>query len=92
MEMSLSQFTVRKSKFPQQMKDPITDEDGQFELVLPRILPDTLIITARGYLSDTIPVTKNDRFTAFNIVLYSAQLLPEVVVGYRKKVFFISRD
>lgn len=69
----------------------ITDEDGQFELILPRILPDTLIITGRGYFSDTIPVTKNDRFTAFNIVLFSEQLLPEVIVGYRKNTSSISR-
>ena len=27
----------------------ITDNDGQFELILPRVLPDTLIISARGY-------------------------------------------
>ena len=69
----------------------ITDEDGQFELILPRVLPDTLIISARGYFSDTIPVTKNDRFTAFNIVLFSEQLLPEVIVGYRKNTSSISR-
>ncbi|MBL6667952.1 MAG: TonB-dependent receptor [Crocinitomicaceae bacterium] len=69
----------------------ITDNDGQFELILPRVLPDTLIISARGYFSDTIPVTKNDRFTAFNIVLFSQQLLPEVIVGYRKNTSSISR-
>ena len=69
----------------------ITDEDGRFDLVLPRVLPDTLIITARGYLSDTIPVTKDDRFTAFSIVMYSAQLLPEIIVDYRKKSSSISR-
>ena len=69
----------------------ITDDDGQFELILPRVLPDTLIISARGYFSDTIPVTKNDRFTAFNIVLFSEQLLPEVIVGYRKNTSSISR-
>ncbi|MDG1350631.1 MAG: TonB-dependent receptor [Crocinitomicaceae bacterium] len=69
----------------------ITEEDGQFELVLPRLLPDTLVISARGYFSDTIPVTKDDRFTAFNIVLFSQQLLPEVIVDYRKKTTSISR-
>lgn len=69
----------------------ITDNDGQFELILPRVLPDTLIISARGYFSDTIPVTKNDRFTAFNIVLFSQQMLPEVIVGYRKNTSSISR-
>ena len=69
----------------------ITNEEGQFELILPRVLPDTLIISARGYFSDTIPVTKDDRFTAFNIVLYSELLLPEVIVGYRKNTSSISR-
>lgn len=69
----------------------ISGEDGQFEFILPKTLPDTIVISARGYFSDTIKVTKDDRFTAFNIVLYSEQLLPEVIVNFRKKSTSISR-
>lgn len=69
----------------------ISGEDGQFELVLPKKLPDTLVISSRGYLSDTVKVTKEDRFTAFNIVLYAEHLLPEVLVDFRRKTSSISR-
>jgi len=69
----------------------ITGEEGQFKLILPKDLPDTLVISARGYFSDTIRVTKEDRFTAFNIVLYAEQLLPEVIVDFRKNATSILR-
>ena len=62
-----------------------------FDLILPKTLPDTLVFFARGYISDTIIVTKDDRFLALNVVLYSDQLLPEVIVEYRKKSYSISR-
>ncbi|MDB2408772.1 TonB-dependent receptor plug domain-containing protein, partial [Crocinitomicaceae bacterium] len=66
-------------------------EEGIFELVLPKFLPDTMVISARGYFSDTIIVDKKDRFLALNVVLYSEQLLPEVIVEYKRKSFSISR-
>jgi hypothetical protein len=69
----------------------ISGKDGQFEFILPKTLPDTIVISALGYFSDTIKVTKDDRFTAFNIVLYSEYLLPEVIVNFRKKSTSISR-
>src|SRR3989338_1829608 len=46
-----------------------TDEKGRFELILPKALPDTLIITAFGFRNDTIEVTKADRFTGLEINL-----------------------
>lgn len=69
----------------------ITDEDGKFEFDLPKELPDTLVITARGFYPDTLILTKNDRFSNFQIVLYSVQLIPEIVVVYKKDSKSISK-
>ncbi len=69
----------------------ITGEDGTFEIILPRELPDTMVISAFGYYNDTIVVTKSDRFGAFEIVLFSDQLLPEVVVAVKRETHAISR-
>ncbi|TNE54939.1 MAG: TonB-dependent receptor [Bacteroidetes bacterium] len=62
----------------------VTNEEGTFELVLGKDFPDTLIISAFGYLNDTLVVTKKDRFAIIEINLYSDQLLPEVIVEARK--------
>ena len=69
----------------------VTGEDGTFELVLPKELPDTLVVTAMGYTPDTLVVNKNDRYISLSIILYSDQLLPEVVVEYRRDGHSISR-
>lgn len=68
-----------------------TEEDGTFELILPKELPDTMVISAFGYNSDTVVVTKKDRFISLEIVLYSDQLLPEVVVAAKRASHSISR-
>jgi outer membrane cobalamin receptor len=69
----------------------ITGEDGKFEMILPKNLPDTLVITAMGYYPDTVIVDKADRFIAMEIILYSDQLLPEVVVSQKRETHSISR-
>lgn len=69
----------------------ITDEQGRFELILPKYLPDTMIISAFGYENDTVIVTKEDRFTGMEINLYSENLLDEVVVEYRRNSHSVSR-
>jgi hypothetical protein len=69
----------------------ITDEEGKFEFELPKNMPDTMVIKAMGYYSDTLILTKEDRFSNFQIVLYSVQLIPEVVVSYRKGTKSISK-
>ena len=69
----------------------VADEQGVFEIILPKQLPDTMVISARGYFSDTLVVDKKDRFLALNVVLYSELLLPEVIVSYKRKTFSISR-
>jgi outer membrane receptor protein involved in Fe transport len=69
----------------------ITSEEGAFEFILPKILPKTLVISAKGYYSDTVILTKKDRFSALQIVLYAEKLLPDVVVAFRKADHGISR-
>jgi len=69
----------------------ITDEDGNFEIILPKELPDTMVFTARGYYPDTVIVTKKDRFISFSVTLYSDLLLPDVVVTYKKGTHGVSR-
>lgn len=69
----------------------ITSEEGTFEIVLPKDLPDTLVFSAMGFTSDTLLVTKKDRFISLEVVLYSDQLLPEVVASHKKGTHNISR-
>jgi hypothetical protein len=69
----------------------ITSEEGTFELVLPKLLPDTLVISAIGYYSDTIILDKKDRFVSLNVTLYSAKLLDEVVISFKRNSHGISK-
>lgn len=62
----------------------ITDENGSFVLDYLPPLPDTLIFRAQGYYSDTLVITKKDRFLNVNVTLYSSSYLPEVVIQYQK--------
>ena len=80
-----------KIKLLQAKTGTVSREDGTFELVLPKELPDTLVISAFGYNPDTLIVSKKDRFTALNILLYSDKLLPEILIEYRKNGHSISR-
>src|SRR5690606_40955502 len=47
-----------------------TDEQVQFELVLPKELPDTMVFSAIGYLSDTIVVYKADRYISLTVIIF----------------------
>ena len=69
----------------------MSEEDGTFEIILPKTLPDTLVISALGFVSDTIVVHRKDRFAAFDITLYSDQLLPEVIIRAKEKGHGIQR-
>ena len=80
-----------KIKLLQAKTGTVSREDGTFELVLSKELPDTLVISAFGYNPDTLIVSKKDRFTALNILLYSDKLLPEILIEYRKNGHSISR-
>lgn len=68
-----------------------SNKEGRFELVLPKQLPDTLIISAMGYLSDSIIVTKNDRFSAYTIALIPVSTNKEIVYQLRKNSHQISK-
>ncbi|MDG1331794.1 MAG: TonB-dependent receptor [Crocinitomicaceae bacterium] len=57
-----------------------TGEDGTFELILPKNLPDTMIISSIGFVNDTVVVTRKDRFAGYQITLFSDQLLPETII------------
>ncbi|MFZ9613632.1 MAG: carboxypeptidase-like regulatory domain-containing protein, partial [Crocinitomicaceae bacterium] len=68
-----------------------SNKEGRFEIVLPKELPDTLIISAMGYLSDSIVVTKNDRFVSLSILMIPISTTTEVVYELRKKSHQISK-
>lgn len=80
-----------KIKLLQAKTGAYSKEDGQFELILPKELPDTLVISAIGYMADTVIVTKEDRFISLKVTLYSDQMLPEVIVSYKKATKSISK-
>lgn len=69
----------------------VTCEEGKFEMILPKSLPDTLVFSAIGFHSDTIIVTKEDRFTNMKVTLFSDNTLPEFVIAYRKESKTISK-
>lgn len=69
----------------------ITEENGRFELVLPKELPDTLVVTAKGYVPDTVVVTKDDRFMGIEVVLLDEKELEEVVISFKRDSKNISR-
>ena len=68
-----------------------SNEDGTFEVILPKILPDTVVFSHYGYVSDTVIVDKSDRFGSMNVVLYSSKLIPEVIIGLKKQSHSILR-
>ncbi|GAB5417631.1 MAG: TonB-dependent receptor [Crocinitomicaceae bacterium] len=80
-----------KVRLLQSGKREITNESGEFKLILPKELPDTMVVSARGFYNDTIIVNKSDRFTGMAITLFSDVILPDVVVEYWRSSRNISR-
>jgi outer membrane receptor protein involved in Fe transport len=68
-----------------------SNKEGRFELVLPKQLPDTLVVSAMGYLSDSIPITKDDRFISLTIVMIPLSTKQEIVYILRQKSHQISK-
>lgn len=62
----------------------VTEENGRFELILPKSLPDTLVIAYKSYNSDTIVVTADDRFAGLEITLFHIDELEEVVLEFKR--------
>ncbi|MAO31868.1 MAG: hypothetical protein CL824_00035, partial [Crocinitomicaceae bacterium] len=80
-----------KIKFLNSRMVTYSNEDGTFEVILPKNLPDTVVFSHHGYISDTIVVDKSDRFGSINVVLYSSKLIPEVIIGLKKQSHSILR-
>lgn len=87
----LTAITGAKVYLLQAKAGVVTHEDGMFSLILPKQLPDTLVFSASGYISDTVVVNKEDRFTNMQVVLFTDQTLPEFIVEYRKESKTISK-
>ncbi len=68
-----------------------TDENGNFKYVVSKNTPDTLVFSSIGYVSDTLILTKGDRFAGYEIILYPENVLGDVVITARKKSHGISR-
>ncbi len=47
-----------------------TEENGRFEIILPKDLPDVLVISAPGFETDSVTVTKDDRFAGLEVFLF----------------------
>lgn len=80
-----------KVRLIQSREGAYTEEDGTFDLILPKTLPDTMVISAIGFVSDTVIVTKKDRFAGFQITLFSDQLLPEIIIAAKRSAHSILR-
>lgn len=61
------------------------DAEGKFEMYLGKNLPDTLLVSYPGFITDTIIVTKDDRFGSIYVLLFSDHLKPEVLVEMKRK-------
>ncbi len=68
-----------------------TDENGSFEYILSKNAPDTLVFSYSGFTSDTLILTKNDRFAGYEIVLYPENEIESVVISAGKKPHGILR-
>lgn len=68
-----------------------SDENGRFEIALSKILPDTLQISAKGFLPEQLIVNKEDRFSGLEIVLMREDELEEVIIAYKRDSKTISK-
>lgn len=80
-----------KVKSLQEKSGTITSETGEFEIILGKNLPDTLVFSAIGHLNDTLIVTKKDRFALVEVNLFSETTLDEVIASARKSGRSISK-
>jgi hypothetical protein len=68
-----------------------TDENGTFEYVVSKNSPDTLIVSYGGFVSDTLILTKQDRFAGYEIILIPEKELESIKITARAKSHGISR-
>jgi outer membrane receptor protein involved in Fe transport len=68
-----------------------TCSEGMFLFEFLRKLPDTLIVRAMGYYTDTIPISKNEKQLYLEVVLYPDNLLEEFVFVQKRENSSIMR-
>jgi outer membrane cobalamin receptor len=68
-----------------------TDDQGKFSIILPKQLPVWLVVKAPGFESDSVQLTKEDRFNGMEILLFEANSLEEVTVEFKRDSKSISR-
>lgn len=67
------------------------DENGAFEYIVAKQTPDTLVISSHGLRSDTLILTKHDRFAGYEIRLFEEHVLDGVVISASKRTHGIDR-
>ena len=80
-----SLFGVRIKSLQNQENSVYTEEDGTFEIILGKQLPDTLVFSVFGFRNDTLIVTKKDRFALYEINLFSDGMLEEFVIEAKRE-------
>lgn len=70
--------------FKNNNKGKTTCDQGRFLFELPPRFPDTLIIRAMGYYSDTIPLAKGDKDVYLEVTLFPTSKLEEVVITQKR--------
>ena len=68
-----------------------TNEEGKFSLVLPKKLPVWMVVSAAGYETDSVQLTKEDRFNGMEVLLFETNSLEEVTVEFKRDSKTISR-
>ncbi len=69
----------------------VVDETGRFEISLTKQFPDTLFFAAKGYKTDSLIVTKEDRFIGLEVLLFHENEVDEVVISVKRDSKNISR-
>ncbi len=82
---------LKQAKITIQQTEVYTNEEGKFEITLPKLLPDTLIITHSRFTSERVSVSKNDRFIGLEIYLFQVNELEEVIVEFKRDSKGINR-
>ncbi len=69
----------------------LSNSHGEFEFIVGKNTNDTLVISAMGFFNDTIYLSKKDRFTQMEIILFSEKTLPDIVVAAKRDGHTISK-
>ena len=75
---------MQKAKVNIQKITVFSSETGEFEIILPKTLPDTLYISYPGCVTEKIVVTKDDRYIGLEIYLFKENELEEVIVEFKR--------